>query len=143
MVGRQHVTTQADRHELGAVADAQDRDAATPDGAVGMRRTLVIDRVGAARQDDGAHATPLQLGHGGVEREQLGVDVELPDPARDELRELAAEVQDGDGVGGLVDGGRWPVRGVALRGGRVERDLEVRLDLGVVGREDTVARVGK
>ena len=34
-------------------------------------------------------------------RQQLGVDVELPHTASDELGELAAEVQDGDGVGML------------------------------------------
>ncbi len=107
-----------------------------------MRRTLVVDRVGAARQDDGAHAPTLQLGHGGVEGQQLGVDVELPDPASDELRELAAEVEDGDGAGGLVGTRDGLVTPVPIRGGRVERDLEIRLDLGVVGCQDPVPRVG-
>ena len=32
---------------------------------------------------------------------------------------------------------------VAIRGGRVERDLEIRLDLGVVGCQDPMARVGE
>ena len=58
--------------------------------------------------------------------------------------ELAAEVEHDDAVGRLrraADGGTV-VLGRALRGGRVEGDLEIGLDLGIVGREHTVAGVG-
>ena len=55
----------------------------------------------------------------------------------------AAEVQDGDGAGGLVGATRWLVVPVAIGCRRVERDLEIRLDLGIVGCEDPMARVGE
>ena len=57
----------------------------------------------------------------------------LADPSRDQLCELAPEVQDGHGVRLL---GRLGLD--ALRRRRVECLLEVRLDLGVVGSEDAV-----
>ena len=113
--GRQHVTTQAERHELGAVADAEHRDAAAPDGTVRVGSSDVIHRVGAAREDDGAHTAPLQLRHRRVEGQQLGIDMELAHAPRDELCELAAEVEDGDGLGRLVDRGGGTVRWRPLR----------------------------
>ena len=67
--------------------------------------------------------------------------MELADAAGDELGELAAEVEDDDGVGGPIVAGRSAA--APLRGGRVERGLEVGLDLGVVGGEDAVAGVGR
>ena len=70
-------------------------------------------------------------------RQQLGVDVQLAHTASDELCELAAEVEDRDRLRLLGRLGLDP-----LRRWRVERLLEVRLDLGVVGREDAVAGVG-
>ena len=83
--------------------------------------------------------------NGGVVGQQLRVDVQLAHAACDELRELAAEVEHDDAVGRLrraVD--RWAGRrAVAFGRRRVEGDLEVRLDLGVVGREDAVAGVGR
>ena len=69
-------------------------------------------------------------------RQELGVDVQLSHAPGDELGELAAEVEHRHGVGLLgrlgLDPPRWR---------RVERLLEVGLDLRVVGREDSVAGV--
>ena len=98
---------------------------AAPDRRVGPRRARVVDRIRAARQDDRAGAAPLQLGVRGVVGQQLGVDVELADASRDELRELAAEVEDDDGARGGRDGaeragppatGRGPARSGRSRG---------------------------
>jgi hypothetical protein len=74
-------------------------------------------------------------------RQQLRVDVQLADAPRDELGELAAEVEDDDGraVVRIRRGG--PILGRTLRGRRLERRLQVGLDLGVVGGEDPVAGV--
>ena len=104
VVGREDVAAELVGHQLRAVADAEDGDAAGPDGRVGPRRVRVVDRVRAARQDDRARAAPLELVVRRVVRQQLRVDVELADAPRDELRELAAEVEDDDGL--AVDGGR-------------------------------------
>ncbi len=86
---------------------------------------------------------PLELLERRVVGQQLRVDVQLTDATRDELRELAAEVEHDDAVGRLrraADGG--PLVGIPGRGRGVERDLEVGLDLGVVGRQHAMAGVG-
>ena len=104
MVERDDVATELVGHQLGAVADAEDRDAARPDGRIRARGARVVDRVGAARQDDRARAATLELLVRRVVREQLRVDVELADAPGDELRELAPEVEDDDRL--AVDRGR-------------------------------------
>ncbi len=125
-------------HELQAVADAEHRDAAGPQCGVGPRGIGVVHRRRPPGQDHGRHPSALELGHRRVVRQQLGVDVQLAHAASDELRELAAEVQDGDGVGSLGSLGLD-----ALWRRRVERLFEIGLDLGIVGGEDAVARVGR
>jgi len=69
-------------------------------------------------------------------RQELAVDVQLAHAARDQLGELASEIEDDDGV----RPGRRLIG--ALRRWRVERLLEVRLDLGVVGGQDPMPGVG-
>ena len=96
MVERDDVAAELVGHQLGAVADAEDGDAARPDGRIRPRRARVVDRVGAARQDDRARAATLELLVRRVVRQQLRVDVELADAPGDELRELAPEVEDDD-----------------------------------------------
>ena len=129
-------------HELRAIADAEHGQAAAPDGRVGLRGAVVVDGVGAAREDHALRAATLQLIERRVVWQELGVDVELAHAARDELRELAAEVEDDDAVGRLRrDADRRPVVGAAIGRRRVERDLEIRLDLGIVGGEDAVTGV--
>ena len=76
-------------------------------------------------------------------RQELGVDVELADPPRDELGELAAEVEHEDRVRAGRRLGPGPVVARAIRRRRVERGLEVRLDLGVVRSEHAMAGVGR
>ena len=140
--GRGDVAAQLQGHQLGAVADAQHREPAAPDRCVGLGGVGVVDGHRPAREDDGPDAAALELVHRRVVGQELGVDVELTHPARDQLRELAAEVQHGDRSGG---GGRGRDRRAILRcalgGGRVERDLEIGLDLCIVGGQHPVARV--
>ena len=81
-----------------------------------------VDRGGAAGEDQRARralADPLDRG---VVREQLGEDAALADPARDQLRVLAAEVEDED----LLDAGR-----VLGLGDRLEIGLRERRALGL------------
>ncbi len=115
VVERDDVATELVGHQLGAVADAEDGDPPGPDRRVGPRGARVVDRVRAARQDDRPGAAPLELGVRRVVRQQLRVDVELADAPRDELGELAAEVEDDDGL--AVVGGR-PRRGDPRASGR-------------------------
>ena len=64
--------------------------------------------------------------------------MELADAARDQLGELAAEIEHGD------EGMRLTCRVVArrpLRTRGMERGLEIRLHLGVVGSKDAVAGI--
>jgi hypothetical protein len=74
--------------------------------------------------------------------------MELAHAAGDELGELAAEVEDHDRVGlfrlwraGGAGTGAVLCRALGRR--RVERHLEVGLDLGVVRRENAMAGVGR
>ncbi len=85
-------------HQLGAVADPEDGDAPGPDGRIGSRGARVVDRIRAARQDDRPGSAPFQLGVRRVVRQQLRVDIELAHASRDELGELAAEIEDDDGL---------------------------------------------
>ncbi len=74
--------------------------------------------------------------------------MQLADASGDELGELAAEVEDHDRVGlgrarlPTGDGSAGTIDLRALGRPGIQGDLQVRLDLGVVGGEDAVARVG-
>jgi hypothetical protein len=138
---RLHVPAQLQRHQLGAVADAEHGQAARPDRVVGLGRTLVVDGHGPARQDHGPNPAPLQLGERRVVRQQLRVDVELADAAGDQLGELGSEIQHRDHAGLGLHRSDRRIRGRAVRRRRVERDLQVGLDLGIVWREHAVAGI--
>ena len=71
-------------------------------------------------------------------RKQLGVDVQLADPARDELCVLAAEVEDHHRVGLWLDRVRGP-----LGWWHVQRRFQVRLDLGVIWGQHAMTGVGE
>ena len=99
-VGREDVAAELVGHQVRAVADPEDRDPAGPDRRIRSRRALVVDGVRAARQDDRAGPAALQLLVRRVVRQELGVDVELADAARDQLGELASEIEDDNGLAG-------------------------------------------
>ena len=138
LLGRNHVATQVVRHQLDAVADAQHRDVGGgPDRWVRVRRAVLVDAHRAAGQDDGARLAGEDLLPRRIERDQLRVDVQLADAAGNQLRRLTAEIDDDHVVRSL----RLFVLG-ADRWRRVERNLEICLDLGIVRGKDTVAGVG-
>ena len=138
--GGDDVPTQIARHEVQPVANAEDGDLSRPQARVRARRTFVVDRGRTAREDDGLGIAAGDLCPRRVVRDELRVDVQLPDPPSDELGVLAAEVQDEHGIG-LGDGG---MVGRGPRGCRgLERGLEVGLDLGVVRGQHAVTRVGR
>ncbi len=88
--------------ELGAVADPEDRNAERVDRRIEPGRAVDMDALGAARQDDRRRIAGHHLGRRHAVRHDLGVHVELADPAGDELRVLSAEVDDEHGSPGRV-----------------------------------------
>ncbi len=64
------------------------------------RRAVDVDALRAARQDDRRRLALGDLGGGDPVRDDLGVDLQLADPAGDQLGVLGAEVDDEDGGGG-------------------------------------------
>jgi hypothetical protein len=101
-----------------------------------VRRAVFVDAHRTTRQNDGARSPARDLGPRRVERKQLRVDVQLAHAAGDQLRRLPAKVKDYD-----VVGREWLVVGRTLGWRRVERDLEVCLYLGIVGRKDAVSGI--
>ena len=81
-------------HRHLAVADAQHRHARIEDRLRRARAALVGHRGGAAGED---HRLRLHLGEGALgalERRDLAIDPGLAHPPRDQLRHLAAEIDD-------------------------------------------------
>ena len=82
------------RHGHLAVADAEHRHAGIEDRLRRARRALLVHRFRAAGED---HRLRLHLREGRfrlLERHDLGIDALLAHPARDQLRDLAAEIDD-------------------------------------------------
>ncbi|KFG89070.1 hypothetical protein BV98_003163 [Sphingobium herbicidovorans NBRC 16415] len=85
-------------HRLLAIADAQDRDARVKEGLRRAWAVLPHDGRWAARQDDALWLEPLERFGGAVEGRDFGIDARLAYAPRDQLRHLAAEVHDKDGI---------------------------------------------
>ncbi len=98
------------RHGHLAIADAEHGNAGIEDRLRRARRAFLVDRFRAAGED---HRLRLHLRERGfrlLERHDLGIDALLAHPARDQLRHLAAEIDDQnlvmrrghEGVGSLI-----------------------------------------
>ena len=142
-VGRQHVAAELPGHQVRAVADPENRDPTGPDGRIWPGRVVVVHGIRAAGEDDRARTAPFQLLVGRVVRKELGIDVELAHSAGDQLGELAAEVEHDHGRSSGGSRTRGSIVGGSVWSGRLERGLEVGLDLGVVGGEHAVAGIGR
>ena len=136
-VRREDVAAELVGHELGAVADAEDGDLAAPDRRIGARGVLVVDGVRAAREDDrlgalGARSPPTACRAAGA-------------PSRRSARGLRRAISWANWLPKsrttTVSGSIGRSSSGSIRRWRVERRLEVGLDLGVVGGEDAVAGV--
>ena len=107
--GALHLAAEHVAHELHAVADA--RAPARPsceDPRVAARRAPLVDAVGAAGEHDAPRAARGQGTSALRARGQdLGVDLQLAQPARDELGVLRAEVEDEDGLSLHGRPGSW------------------------------------
>src|SRR5204863_9383960 len=96
--GRRHFPARQMGHELHAVADGEDGCTELEELRIGRGRTGVEHRVGAAGENDALRGELLDeaqvaAARGGMD---LTVDVRLAHPARDELGELRAVVEDED-----------------------------------------------
>jgi hypothetical protein len=83
-------------HRLHAVADAQHRHAGIEDDRGRLHRRRLVGRRVAARQDDAARAEAPDEFRRHVAGMDLAVDACLADPARDQLRDLRAEIENQD-----------------------------------------------
>src|SRR5262245_60761478 len=86
------------RDQLHPVADAEDRHPQLKEGGIDLRRPRLVDALRAAREDQADGPPAPDLRHRQVERLHLAVDPVLAHPASDELRVLAAAVEDEDGL---------------------------------------------
>ena len=93
------LAAEAMHHHLLAIADAEDRDAHVEDARRRHRRAFGKDRSRTAGEDHGLGGKGAEEGvvHL-VERVDLAIDVQLAQAARDQLRHLAAEVDDEEAV---------------------------------------------
>ena len=97
-VGLDHLAAHQVRDHLHAVAEAEHRHAEVQDFLRRDRRAGVVHRIRAAGEDDPPGPPLPDPLDGAGARVDLAVDVGLAHPARDELGELAAEVEDQDAV---------------------------------------------
>ena len=87
------------RHPLHAVANAEHRDAEVEHGRVAVRSVFIVDRAnGAAGKDDADGLERADFVELRGAREHGGENLLFADAAGDELRVLAAEVEDDDAV---------------------------------------------
>jgi hypothetical protein len=84
------------RHQLHAVADAERGHTEFEDAGIAERRIVFGHAFRAARQNQSHRRARGQNLDRRVERENLGVDRQLAQAARDQLRELRAEIQHED-----------------------------------------------
>ena len=82
--------------ELQSVADAEDWEAEREDCGVGGRRVGVVDRAGAAGEDDADRVVRVDLVDRRGAGKDDGEDVVFADAAGDELGVLRPEVEDDD-----------------------------------------------
>ncbi len=84
--------TEGLRHELEAVADAEDRHLRIEEAGRRLRSAVGVHRGGAAGQDDRRGFAGEHLLHRQVRRDDLAEDVRFADPPGDQLCVLRAEV---------------------------------------------------
>ncbi len=81
------------RHQLHPVADPQGRNPQLEDAGIDLRRALGVHRGRPAGEDERERVPCRELVGRDAVWDELRVDAALPDPARDQLRVLAAAVQ--------------------------------------------------
>ena len=82
------------RHQLGAVADAQDGDSGVVDRGIEGRRSVDVDRRRPPAEDDPGRLSSEELVEWDVAGDDLAVDVGFADAPGDELGVLRPEIDD-------------------------------------------------
>src|SRR5690606_88924 len=99
MMAAFHLAAELRAHGLLAIADAKDRNVGLEDRLRGTRTADVDGGSRAAGEDHRLRGKAAESLLGRLERNDLGIDAGLAHATRYELRHLAAEVDDKDGVG--------------------------------------------
>jgi|GEM_PF-3053036 len=101
-----HPSTQKMPHQLHAVTDPEHRHTQFKNRGIRMRRGFRINALRPTRENDSDHTLLLKLRRRRRVVVDLGVNLTLPDTARDDLGELRAKIKDGDGLwhGGMKGG---------------------------------------
>src|SRR5262245_42998499 len=92
--GRGNPTPELMRHQLHAIANAENRGTHLPECATHHRCFWVVDTSRPAGKNDSAGIETANSLHRQLVRVDLTVDMALSDAPRDELRVLRAEVED-------------------------------------------------
>ena len=98
-IGERHPAAKLGAHRLHAVADRQHRNAERKDDLGRARRRGLRDGGGAAREDDASGRKRADGVHAHRVGVDFAVDAVLAHPPRDQLGDLAAEIEDQDAVG--------------------------------------------
>ena len=101
VAGRPYLATRLFAQHLFAIADAEDRHVGGEDVVGNARRAGFGDRRRATRQDHRLRAEAIKGFATFGEGDDFGIDPGLADAARDQLRHLAAEIEDEDGAVGV------------------------------------------
>ena len=94
--GGGHFPAEILRHELAAVANTEDGDAEPEDLRIDLRRTLGVNALRAAGEDDADGVKGADLIHGHGVRLDFAIDIALAHAARNELVILSSEIEDDD-----------------------------------------------
>ena len=116
VVGALGLAAELDAHGHLPVADAEHRDAGLEHDLRRARAAGLMGRRRPARQDHRLRLDALERRLGLLERHDLGIDAGFAHAPGDQLGDLAAEIDDEDGVG--MSG--------AFHGGRVEKEVSRR-----------------
>src|SRR6185437_5377818 len=93
-VGAVDAPAEVEGHQLRAVTDAERRDAELEDARVDARRAVGVHRRGPAAEDDRVRLARADRLGGDLMTDELRVHAALAHAPRDQLRVLAAEVED-------------------------------------------------
>ena len=88
MTGSPDFSAQHVCHELHAVADAKHGNTSLVDGGIAVRRAVFRDALGPPGEDDPDRLFRANRVDRCIERKDLGVNGQLPKPARNQLCEL-------------------------------------------------------